>query len=269
MSDVKYAAPTTVEAACSFLAEHVKDATVLSGGQSLIPHLRQRDLPYDILVDINEIDELSHVERDAEQLWIGCLACHVDVATNDAVSETIPALSKVAESIGDVQVRNRGTFCGALAEADPPTVVTLLYPDVAVTGVDGERVLDGASFVTAPHETALRENEIVPELRFRVPAATVGIAYEKWTPSEVAWSNASVGAIESILENLLKQRKQGTGILLISEKLDEIIELSDRIAVMYEGEIVHTMSPDETNKKELGLYMNGGAETSKAEPSAD
>ncbi len=78
-----------------------------------------------------------------------------------------------------------------------------------------------------------------------------------------------VGAIESIRENLLEQRKQGTGILLISEKLDEIIELSDRIAVMYEGEIVHTMSPDETNKKELGLYMNGGAKASTAKSSAD
>lgn len=78
-----------------------------------------------------------------------------------------------------------------------------------------------------------------------------------------------VGAIESIRENLLEQRKQGTGILLISEKLDEIIELSDRIAVMYEGEIVCTVTPDETNKQELGLYMNSGLVESTAKPSAD
>lgn len=217
MSSVKYAAPATVEGACSLLAEHGKDATVLSGGQSLIPHLRQRDLPYDVLVDINDIDGLSHVERDTEQLRIGCLARHVDVATNEAISEAIPALSKVAESIGDVQVRNRGTFCGSLAEADPagdpPTAVTLLDPEVAVTGVDGERVLDGASFVTAPHETALRENEIVTELRFQIPADTVGIAYEKWTPSEVAWSIASVGARVEVVEGRVSAARLVTGAL--------------------------------------------------------
>jgi len=67
-----------------------------------------------------------------------------------------------------------------------------------------------------------------------------------------------VGAIESVRNRLLEQRADGTGILLVSEKLDEIMEMSDRIAVIYEGEIVHEVSTDEADRGDIGLYMSGG-----------
>lgn len=67
-----------------------------------------------------------------------------------------------------------------------------------------------------------------------------------------------VGAIESVRTRLLEQRADGTGILLVSEKLDEIMEVSDRIAVIYEGEIVHEVSADEADRGDIGLYMSGG-----------
>ena len=67
-----------------------------------------------------------------------------------------------------------------------------------------------------------------------------------------------VGAIEFIRERLVEQRKQGTGILLLSEDLDEIFDLSDRILVIYEGEIVFEATPEETTRRRIGLEMNGG-----------
>jgi len=67
-----------------------------------------------------------------------------------------------------------------------------------------------------------------------------------------------VGAIEFIRERLIEQRKQGTGILLLSEDLDEIFDLSDRILVIYEGEIVYEATPEETSRRRIGLEMNGG-----------
>jgi simple sugar transport system ATP-binding protein len=73
-----------------------------------------------------------------------------------------------------------------------------------------------------------------------------------------------VGAIEAVREEILDQRKQGTGVLLISEELNEILELSDRIAVIYEGEIVHTVDADEADRDEIGLYMTGGTAGRKA-----
>jgi len=67
-----------------------------------------------------------------------------------------------------------------------------------------------------------------------------------------------VGAIEFIRERLLKQRKSGTGILLISEDLNEIFDLSDRILVIYEGEIVHETTPESADRQRISLEMNGG-----------
>lgn len=67
-----------------------------------------------------------------------------------------------------------------------------------------------------------------------------------------------VGAIEFVRKTILEQRGEGTGVLLISEDLDELFELSDRIAVIYEGEFVHEATPEETTPEEVGLEMTGG-----------
>jgi ABC-type uncharacterized transport system ATPase subunit len=67
-----------------------------------------------------------------------------------------------------------------------------------------------------------------------------------------------VGAIESIRRNLLEQRDKGMGILLVSEDLDEVLDMSDRILVVYEGEIVYETTPEEADKGEIGLKMTGG-----------
>jgi simple sugar transport system ATP-binding protein len=67
-----------------------------------------------------------------------------------------------------------------------------------------------------------------------------------------------VGAIEFVRKTILEQRGEGTGVLLISEDLDELFELSDRILVIYEGEFVHDSTPEETSPEEVGLEMTGG-----------
>jgi simple sugar transport system ATP-binding protein len=67
-----------------------------------------------------------------------------------------------------------------------------------------------------------------------------------------------VGAIEFIRDELLSQREAGTGIVLLSEDLDEIFDLSDRVLVVYEGRIVHETTPEEADRQHVSLLMNGG-----------
>lgn len=74
-----------------------------------------------------------------------------------------------------------------------------------------------------------------------------------------------VGAIEYIHKELIKQRDQGKAILLISLELDEVMNVSDRILVMYEGRIVAELDPKKTNVRELGIYMAGGKENNNHE----
>lgn len=66
-----------------------------------------------------------------------------------------------------------------------------------------------------------------------------------------------VGAIEYIHSQLVKERDEGKAVLLVSLELDEVMSLSDRILVMYEGEIVGELDPKKTTVEELGLYMAG------------
>ena len=74
-----------------------------------------------------------------------------------------------------------------------------------------------------------------------------------------------VGAIEYIHSQLIKERDRGTAVLLISFELDEVMNLSDRILVMYEGEIVADLDPMNVTTKELGLYMAGSKRGDKVE----
>lgn len=74
-----------------------------------------------------------------------------------------------------------------------------------------------------------------------------------------------VGAIESIRELMLEQRQDGTGVLLISEDLDELLDLCDRILVIFDGEFVYETTSEETDKWELGVYMSTGSEPDEAE----
>ena len=66
-----------------------------------------------------------------------------------------------------------------------------------------------------------------------------------------------IGAIEFIHKQIIALRDQGKAILLVSVELDEIMSLSDRIAVMFDGKIMGLRDPDQTNERELGLMMAG------------
>ncbi|WP_078427103.1 ABC transporter ATP-binding protein [Alkalihalobacterium alkalinitrilicum] len=74
-----------------------------------------------------------------------------------------------------------------------------------------------------------------------------------------------VGAIESIHHRLVKERDKGKAVLLISLELDEVLNVSDRIAVIYEGKIVAIVDADKTNENELGLLMAGGSAKKEGE----
>ena len=77
-----------------------------------------------------------------------------------------------------------------------------------------------------------------------------------------------VGSIEFIHRRIIEQRDEGTAVLLVSAELDEILALSDRIAVMYHGEIVATMPAEEATRNRLGLLMAGSDESALVEESA-
>jgi carbon-monoxide dehydrogenase medium subunit len=216
--EIKYANPETVEEACSLLHEHKEDAAILSGGQSLLPMLRQRVGSYDKVIDINDLPDQDYIDVTDGEVRIGCLSRHRDVATAEAVERHCPVLAEVAAQIGDVQVRNRGTFCGAVAHADPsgdpPVIATLLDATIVARSADDTRTLSGDSFFHDFYETALSKDELVTEVRFPALSANEGAGYEKYEPTEGAYPVATVGAYLSLSDDgQITEARLATGAL--------------------------------------------------------
>jgi carbon-monoxide dehydrogenase medium subunit len=217
MPDVTYARPETVEEACSVLDEYGDAAAVLSGGQSLLPMLRQRLDSYEHLVDINGLPEMDYVRATDGRVRIGCLVRHADVVASGTVREACPVLAETAETIGDTQVRNRGTFCGAVAHADPagdpPVLARLLDAEIVARGVDGETTYEADSFFHGFYETRLGTGELVTEVSFPALGDGEGAGYAKWEPNAGSYPVATVGARVTVADGTVASASLVTGAL--------------------------------------------------------
>ena len=163
-----YHRPASLEDAKARLAAS-EDARPLAGGMSLIPTLRFRLSSCADLVDLNGIAALAGIERQGDHVRIGAMARHAAVAAPGVVGEAIPALAALAGSIGDVQVRNRGTIGGSICFADPAADYPAGLLGLGATVNTDRRAIAADDFFTGLYETALEEGEIVVSVDFPLP----------------------------------------------------------------------------------------------------
>lgn len=178
-----YAAPATLDEALSLLAEHPDDAKILAGGHSLIPAMKLRLAQPAMLIDIGRVKDLAYVREEAGQIRIGAMTTHYQLESNERLREVCPLLSECAASIGDVQVRNKGTIGGSLAHADPaadwPAAAVALRAELVAASAKGERVIAADDFFLDMLTTALRPDEVLREIRIDTPPARTGQSYMK------------------------------------------------------------------------------------------
>jgi carbon-monoxide dehydrogenase medium subunit len=177
-----YERATSVEGAIASLVEHAGAARILAGGHSLIPMMKLRLAQPELLIDINDLAELSYLERHGDVIRIGAMTRHVELQRSELLAEHFPVFADAEEVIADPVVRNRGTIGGSLCQADPAedlsAVCSAIGGEVVIRSVDGERVLPMAEFHAAPYMTAVGDGEILTEVRVRIrPGA--GSAHEK------------------------------------------------------------------------------------------
>ena len=148
---VEYEAPTTVAEAIDLLAEHGDEASVLAGGQSLIPLLALRLARPEVLIDINRVDELSGVSAADGHVTIGAMTREYVAEESGTVADTLPLLAAALPLIGHEAIRSRGTIGGSLAHADPaaelPAVARALDAEFVVRGPSGMRVIPRGAVV--------------------------------------------------------------------------------------------------------------------------
>lgn len=176
MRDFEYHAPQTLDAALALLRE-TEDGKLIAGGMTLLPTLKQRLAAPSDLIDLAAIDEMKGVRREGDELVIGAMTCHADVAASADVAAAIPALAHLAEIIGDPAVRHRGTIGGSIANADPAADYPAAIVGLNAAVVTNKRKIAADDFFIDLFETALEEDEIITSVRFPIPDRA---AYQKF-----------------------------------------------------------------------------------------
>ena len=176
------------------LAEFGDEGKILAGGQSLIPLMKLRYANPKHLVDLNFIAGTSYIKEEARTLCFGALTRHAEIEGSPAAAK-IPIILDCAAGIADVQVRNRGTIGGSLAEADPSgdwaTVLMTLETEVLCLKREGGRRLPLGDFIKDAYTTALAHDELVSEVVVKIPPTGSGGAYLAFKRSAPVYPTAS------------------------------------------------------------------------------
>lgn len=180
-----YVRPATLREACGYLADGDGEARIIAGGQSLVPLMAMRLVRPRLLVDINDMAELTGIARDGSEVVIGAATRQADAARSGIVGDDVPLLALALPFVGHDQTRNRGTVGGSLAHADPSAEIGLVAAALGatMTASDGtsERRIDAADFFRAPMTTALEPGECLTAVRFPVwtGAGRVGAGFQE------------------------------------------------------------------------------------------
>jgi len=168
MYDFAYAKPTSVADAVKILAAD-PDAKPISGGQTLLPALKHRLNKPTTLVDLSGIAELKGIKRSGDAIIIGALTRHHDVANSPEVKAAIPALAAMAATIGDTQVRNRGTIGGSVSNNDPAADYPSAVLGLGATIHTSKRKIAADDFFQGMFTTALEPDELLVAVEFPIP----------------------------------------------------------------------------------------------------
>ena len=192
-----YFRPQTLPDAVSLLVQHGEDAKILAGGHSLIPSMKLRLAQPKTLIDIGRIADLNYVREQDGRIAIGAMTTHHEIEAASLLREKCPLLPELAATIGDVQVRHRGTMGGSLVHADPagdwPAAILALDAELEAVGPGGSRLIQARKFFVDLFQTALRPNEILREIR--VPITARSVAYVKFAQRASGFAIAGAAVV--------------------------------------------------------------------------
>ncbi len=189
-----YHRASSLKEAASMLAQLGDDAKLLAGGQSLIPLMKLRFANPRHLVDLNFIAGTSYIKEENGAVQFGALTRHSEIE-NSPIGARFPILHDCAAGIADVQIRNRGTIGGSLAEADPSgdwaTVLLTQKTEMHCLSPRKERTVPLSDFITDAYTTVLEHDELVREIVVKAPETGSGGAYIAFKRSAPVYPTAS------------------------------------------------------------------------------
>ena len=237
----EFARAESVDHATELLARN-EDAKIIAGGHSLLPLMKLRLARPAMLVDITRVGDLGYIREDADEIAIGALVRHHDVANNELLRTACPIVAYAAGEIGDPQVRHVGTIGGSVAHADPasdmPSVLLALGATMVVRGPGGgSRTIGASEFFRGLFEADLAEDEVLAEIR--VPrTGGRGWSYVKYHRRAQDWALVGVAAVAGrdgrgvavALTNMGDRPLRASGVERALASGDDIAAASERAA---------------------------------------
>jgi len=166
----EYSRAASLDDAIAKLRAANGEGKLIAGGHSLVPLMKLRLSEPKTLIDIARIPGLAGINKNGDKIQIGAGTVHHEVATSALLRQACPMLAEAAASIGDPQVRNRGTLGGSLAHADPsadyPAAMLALDAAIHLKGAKGARVVKAHEFFRGLFTVDLAADEIIVGVEF-------------------------------------------------------------------------------------------------------
>ena len=201
----EYLVVDSLEAALSYKKEHGEDAKILAGGQSLIPVMNYRLSQPSILIDLNNIGSLRFTKNKNGELRIGAMTTQAEVEHSAIVNNAQPLIHETVPFIAHRQIRNRGTFGGSLAHADPaselPLISLALNAKLRAQNSEGERWIDVADFQITMFTVDLMPDEILTEIAFPKFPKNTGWSFMEVSRRKGDYAMAGVAALVTLEDN--------------------------------------------------------------------
>jgi CO/xanthine dehydrogenase FAD-binding subunit len=195
----EYEDPSTLPEALSLLAEHGDAATVLAGGQSLVPLLNFRLSQPERVIDINGLSELDYIRVEDCALRIGALTRQATLERSPEVAARVPLLSEVVRFVGHAAIRTRGTVGGSVAHADPaaelPVTFATLDARFHLRAAAGARCLPAEEFFRTVMMTARKPDELLVEVEVPLPSERTRSGFAEFAKRNGDFALAGVAAV--------------------------------------------------------------------------
>ena len=205
-----YHAPTSLREALALLRRYPGQSSVVAGGHSLVPMMKLRLAQPTHVIDLGRVPHLAYIRELDGGLAIGTMTTYYMLQSFTLVQERAPALAEAAGLVADIQVRNKGTLGGSLAHADPaadlPAVIVALEARIQTVGGGRSRSIAAHRFFVDMFSTALRERELITEIRIPALPARSGSSYQKFANKASHFAVVGVAASVTLDEEGICQK---------------------------------------------------------------
>jgi aerobic carbon-monoxide dehydrogenase medium subunit len=222
-----YARPETLGEALALLTKYGSDASILAGGQSLMPMLNLRMAKPAILIDINDIPGLDTIADCDNRIIVGGRVRHNDALHSPLLAASNSLFVHALRRVAHAAIRNRGTLGGSLALADPaaelPACAVCLGAEIEAVSQRGERVISASDFFQGLYATALEPDEMITRVAFPFLDAAWHVGFDEVSRRSGDFAIAALALAAKIVDHrIIECRIAFAGVENHARRLPEV-----------------------------------------------